>query len=60
MAAASASTSAGENNETGPPEDAREFDGDAIKEILREQYVNLIEMDKLAREKLFILQVQVL
>jgi hypothetical protein len=29
---------------------------EAVKELLREQYVHLMEMDELAREKLFILQ----
>jgi len=32
----------------------------AVKEALREQYIHLMEMDELAREKLFILQVKYL
>jgi hypothetical protein len=30
---------------------------EAVKELLKEQYIYLTEMDELAREKLFILQV---
>ncbi len=58
-AAAAAASATGEEGgaggEGGPPGGCEK---DLLKEVLKPQYVHLLEMDELVREKLFILQVK--
>jgi hypothetical protein len=50
----------GSSGGSGVDVEALTAEKESLKEIMREQYVYLLEMDTLVREKLFILQARIL